>query len=302
MDWRTALRERGVLVCDGGWGTELAKRGMPAGQAPELWNAIHASDVEAVAASYVEAGADIILTNTFGGTRWKLQKFGLADRVAELNRLGAQISKRAAGGRAAVFASVGPTGEFVEPLGERPRDEFIACFAEQIRALAEGGADGLVIESMSELGEATAAVEAARSVCGLPVVVSMTFDHGPGGAATMMGVRPAQAAEALEKAGADIVGSNCGSGTDNMIEVARLMRAATGLPLWMKPNAGLPELLEGRTVYRETPAAMASKVESMIRAGADIVGGCCGSTPEHIRRIRAEVDRLGPRVRKLRGG
>lgn len=287
MDWKALLKDRAVLVSDGAWGTELAKRGLGAGDCPELWNAERAEAVEAVARGYVAAGSDIILTNTFGGNRWTLEKAGLGERTAELNRLGAEISKRVAAGRAMVFASVGPTGEFMAPLGLKTEEEFVACFAEQIGALVEGGADGLCIESMSDLGEAKAALRAAREVCDLPVVTSVTFDRGQKGFATMMGVKPEQAVAELGEAGADMVGANCGSGIDHMIEVAGLMRAATAKPLWIKSNAGLPELVEGKTVFRETPTEMAGKVRALLEAGANVVGGCCGTTPEHIAQLAA---------------
>ena len=285
MNWKARLKDRALLVSDGAWGTELARRGLEAGDTPELWNAEHPDAVEAVARGYVGAGSDIILTNTFGGSRWKLDKAGLAERTAQLNRLGVGLSKHAAGHQALVFASIGPTGEFMAPLGLKTEDEFVECFAEQIAACAEAGADGIVAETMADLGEAKAALEAARQVCRLPVVVSMTFDKGPAGFATMMGVKPARAAAALDAAGADIVGANCGSGIDHMIEVARLMRGATNKPLWIKSNAGMPELVDGNTVFRETPEEMAAKVQALVHAGANIIGGCCGTTPEHIRQI-----------------
>lgn len=295
MDWKAMLRDRGVLVADGAWGTFLADLGLPAGLAPERWNADRPDAVEQVARAYVDAGADVILTNTFGGSRFKLAQHGLADRAAELNRLGAEISRRAAGSRALVFASVGPTGEMLEPLGTATEADLVDAFAEQIAALASGGADGFCIESMSDLGEALAALKAARRVSDRPVVVSMTFDRGARGYATMMGVRPDQAARALTEAGATIVGSNCGNGIRNMVEVARLMRPATDRPLWMKANAGVPQLVDGRTVFRETPDDMAAHVPALIDAGAAIIGGCCGATPEHIRRMaqvaRAHVPR-----------
>ena len=289
MNWKELLEQKTALVSDGAWGTELAKRGLQPGTVPESWNADRPDAVEAVAAGYVEAGSDIILTNTFGGCRIKLEKVGLADRTPELNRLAAEISKRAAGGRALVFASVGPTGEFMAPLGLKTEQEFVDCFAEQIRACIDGGADGIVIETMTDLGETKAALLAARQVGSFPVVASMTFDHGPGGFATMMGVKPEQAAAELDAAGADIIGSNCGSGVENMIEIARLMRSATKKPLWVKPNAGLPELVDGETVFREMPDEMAARIEELLRAGANIIGGCCGTTPDHIRAISAAI-------------
>jgi len=287
MNWKTRLEEKSVLISDGAWGTELAKLGLAPGQAPELWNAENPDAVGRVVRGYLNAGADIVLTNSFGGTRWKLERRGLADRTAELNRKAAEISKLDAAGRALVFASVGPTGEFMSPLGTRTEEEFVACFTEQIEALLAGGADGIVLETFTDLGEIGAALEAARTAGAETVVASMTFDKVPAGYATMMGVRPEQAAAALTEAGADIVGSNCGCGIDNMIEVAALLRSATDLPLWVKSNAGQPELVDGETVFRETPEQMASKVPALLDAGANIIGGCCGTTPEHIRQLGA---------------
>ena len=292
MTLEDLLREKSILLSDGAWGTELAKRGLAPGDVPELWNAERPDDVEAVARGYVEAGSDIILTNTFGGSRWKLEKANLADRAAEINRKGTEISKRAAGDGSLVFASIGPTGEFMQPLGLKTEEEFVACFAEQIKACAAGRADGIVIETQTDLVEARAALKAARQVCALPVVVSMTFDPGPKGFATMMGVKPDQAASDLTAAGADAVGANCGAGIDNMIDVAKLMRSATDKPLWIKSNAGMPELVEGKTVFRESPEEMAGKVARLVDAGATIIGGCCGTTPEHIRQMGEALQAL----------
>ena len=286
------LEEKKVLISDGAWGTQLAERGLAAGECPELWNRERPDDVKAVAAAYVEAGSDIILTNTFGGSRLKLAKDSLGDEVADLNRLGASISRGAAGQNALVFASVGPTGEFMEPLGTISEAEIVACFAEQVKALVEGGADGIVIETMTDLAEAKAALRAVREASSLPAVVSMTFERGARGFATMMGVGPERAAAELEEAGADVVGSNCGSGIENMIEVARLMRSATGLPLWIKSNAGLPELVEGKTVFRETAEEMAGRFAELVEAGASVIGGCCGTTPDHIRALAAQRNKL----------
>lgn len=291
-DWKNWLEKKKVLIADGGWGTELFRRGLGPGVAPESWNIDRPEDVRAVAVSYVQAGADIILTNTFGGNPLKLAKAELEQKTAEINRLGAKISKEAAGAHALVFGSIGPTGEFMKPLGTVTETEMVKGFAEQAKALAAGEVDGIVIKTMIDLAEAKAALRATRENTSLPVVVSMTFDKKPRGYATLMGIRPEQAAMELERAGATIVGANCGAGIDHMVEILRLMRPATTLPIWCKPNAGLPELVDGSTVYRETPEQMASRLRVLVDAGASIVGGCCGSTPAHIRAFVLERDKL----------
>ena len=286
--WKTRLEKKKILLADGGWGTELQKRGLAPGEPPEAWNLSRPEEVAAVARSYVEAGADIILTNTFGGSPLKLGKVHLEDKLLEINRRGARISKQAAGDQALVFASIGPSGEFMAPLGTVSEVDMVQGFAEQAMALAAGRADGIVVETMMDLAEAKAALRAAKESTSLPVAVTLTFNKGPKGYATMMGVRPEQAAAELERAGANILGANCGAGIDVMIELMGLMRSATTLPLWCKPNAGLPELVHGKTVYHETPEMMASKLKDLVRAGAKIVGGCCGTTPSHIRALFLE--------------
>jgi len=290
--WKSRLEKKKILIADGGWGTELQKRGLPPGEPPEAWNLSRPENVLAVARSYAEAGADVILTNTFGGSPLKLAKVGLKGKVLEINRKGSSLSKQAAGDRALVFASIGPTGEFMAPLGTVSEVDMVQGFAEQARALAAGGADGIVVETMMDLAEAKAALRAAKENTSLPVAVTMTFNKGPKGYATMMGIRPEKAAAELERAGADIVGANCGAGIDIMIELMGLMHSATSLPIWCKPNAGLPELVDGKTVYRETPGMMASKLKALVEAGAGIVGGCCGTTPAHIRAFVLERNRL----------
>ena len=287
-DWKEQLLAKKLLLADGGWGTELAKHGLPSGEAPEGWNLDHADEVRAVAAAYVEAGSDIILTNTFGGTQPKLEKCGLGDKLAEVNRKGVEISREAAGDKALVFASIGPTGEMMEPYGTASEAQMIGWFAEQAGAIASGGADGIVIETVSDLNEAKAALKAARQETSLSVAVSFTYDKGARGYATMMGVTPEQAAEALDAAGADIIGANCGLGPEDMVEIARLLRSVTSRPLWCKANAGLPQLIDGKTVFLQTPEDMARHLSALVGAGANIVGGCCGSTPDHIRRLAQE--------------
>jgi len=291
-NWKELLGEKKILISDGAWGTELAKLGLAVGEAPEKWNLANPDVVHSVAAAYVEAGSDIILTNTFGGSRYKLEKADLGDKVAEVNHVGAQISKDAAVDKALIFASVGPTGEFMVPLGTVSEQEMVACFAEQVIALADGGADAILIETLSDLGEAKAALRAVRESTDLSAVVSMTFEQGARGFATMMGVKPQQAAQELTDAGADIVGANCGGGIEQIIQVITQMRPATDLPLWAKPNAGLPELVDGETVFGETPEQMAAHFPALVEAGAQIIGGCCGTTPAHIKLFVAQRDKL----------
>jgi 5-methyltetrahydrofolate--homocysteine methyltransferase len=286
MNWKTQLKTQGYLVTDGAMGTQLTLRGLPAGAPPEVWNLEQPDAVADVSRAYVEAGARIVLTNTLGGTRWKLDRAGLGDRTVEVNRAAADAARRGAGEAAAVFVSVGPTGEMVAPLGARGEEEFVEVFAEQIAAGAAAGADGVCIETMTALEEALAAVRAARQAApDLPVVASMTFEAGAKVTATVMGVTPAQAARALEEAGADAVGSNCGDGIAGHVEVAAMLRPATRRPVWIKSNAGRPEYVDGQTVFRQTPEDMAGHVEALLAAGANLIGGCCGTTPEHIRAI-----------------
>jgi len=282
-DWKTRLAQQGVLVTDGAWGTELGRHGLPAGTAPEQWNLGRPEAVYNVAASYVEAGSDIVLTNTFGGSCFSLRRDGLGDRVVEINRIGAELSRRAAGDTTLVFGSIGPTGQFLEPLGSVTQDEMVACFLEQAQGLIDGGVDGIVIETMTDLGEIKAAISAVRQLADIPIAACMSFDKEPNGFATMMGITPTKAAEELDAAGADIIGTNCGCGIEHAIEVVRQMHAATDKPIWAKPNAGLPILASGRTVFRQPAEEMVTFVPALLEAGAQHVGGCCGTTPTHIR-------------------
>lgn len=281
----TELLRHGPVVTDGAWGTQLQARGLPIGEFPDAWNLTQPARVEEVARAYVEAGSRVILTNTFGANRLRLldHEPALADRVAEINRAGAEISRRAAGDRAKVFASIGPTGKLLL-AGDVTPDEMSAAFAGQAQALAAGGADALVIETMSDPEEASLAVAAAKAT-GLPVVACLVYDSGKDNDRTMMGTTPEQAAEALAAAGADAIGANCGQGIEGFIPICRRLRAATGLPLWMKANAGLPELVDARAVYRTTPEEFAAHAVPLREAGASFIGGCCGTTPDFIRAV-----------------
>ncbi|MBI1388846.1 MAG: methionine synthase [bacterium] len=278
------LLASGPVVTDGAWGTLLYMSGLPMGDSPDAWNLTHADRVEKVARSYTEAGAQIVLTNTFGANRLTLKKHGLADRAAEINRAGVEISRRAAAGRARVFASIGPTGLMLM-TGETSEDELDAAFEEQAEALAKGGADALVVETMLDPAEAASAVRAAKRT-GLPVVACMTYSAGKKKDRTVMGTTPEQAVEVLTQAGADAIGSNCGQGVEGFIPICQRLHAASPLPIWIKANAGLPEMENGEVVYKTTPEQFAAHVKPLVEAGASFIGGCCGTNPEFIRAVR----------------
>lgn len=273
------------VITDGAWGTQLQVLGLPPGACADVWNLERQGAVAQVARAYVQAGSQVILSNTFRANRIALADYGLAEKTVLINRAGAEISKRAAEGKALVFASMGPSGKMLLS-GEVSEEQLAEAFAEQARALTEGGADGIVIETMSDLTEAKIALAAAKST-GLPVAVCMVFDSGPAKDRTMMGVAPEQAAEELSAAGADIIGANCGQGIEGFIPICERLRRATSLPIWIKPNAGMPELQEGRVVYRTTARQFAARVPALAAAGASFIGGCCGTTPEFIREMAA---------------
>lgn len=277
----------GPVVTDGGWGTQFQLRGLGTGECPDHWNLTQPDKVREVASLYVEAGSDVILTNTFGANRFTLARHHLADQVEAINAAGVQLSKEAAGDRAKVFASIGPSG-IVLMMGQVPPEELQAAFEVQAQAMAAAGADGIVIETMSDPDEAKLAVLAAKTT-GLPVVASMVFDSGADKDRTMMGTTPEQAAAILTEAGADVIGSNCGQGVAGFVKICRRLHAATDRPIWIKANAGLPEMIDGQTVYRQTPEEFAEYVPQLIEAGASMLGGCCGTTPDFIAAVRKRL-------------
>lgn len=279
----------GPVLLDGAWGTQLQARGLPIGACPDAWNLLQPGPVEEVARAYVTAGSRVILTNTFGASRIRLSRHGLADKTVEINRVGVQISRSAADDKTLVFASMGPTGAMLA-MEEVSEEDMRFAFEEQAEALAGGGADAFIVETMIDLQEARIAVEAALGT-GLPVVACMVFDSGKEGYRTMMGVTPEQASAELEALGVSAIGSNCGWGVEQMLPICQRLRASTSLPLWMKPNAGLPELVDGRAEYRTTPDEFTAAALDLVECGACFIGGCCGTGPEFIRALAVELEK-----------
>lgn len=276
MDWLRDISEGKLLVSDGAMGTMLQSLGLEAGQCPELWNLTHPEKVQQVHRAYREAGAQLLTTNTFGGNRIRLAGHGLEGKLAEINRRAVRLAREVAGDAVCVIASVGPTGMLMEPLGDLTEEQAQEIFSEQISALREGGADTVILETFMALEEIVVALRAAKSL-GMRVIASMSFGAGE---RTMMGVTPEQAAVTLTQEGADVVGANCSTGAQEMVPVIRRMRAAVSTPLIAQPNAGMPVLVDGKTVYTQKPEEMAQFVAQFVEAGASIIGSCCGSTPD----------------------
>ena len=283
--------KEGLLLADGAMGTMLQSKGLPVGECPDGWNLTHPDKVREVHRGYVEAGAESLITNTFGGTRIKLTQCGYPEKMREINETGAALAREVAGDEIYVVASMGPTGKFLEPLGNLTEEEAYNSFAEQARALEAGGADIVQIETMTDLGEICVAIRAVKENTGLPVIASMTFDKGKQGYRTVMGVDIPSAVTKLIETGADVVGSNCGNGIDEFIEIIAEMRQHTDFPLLAKPNAGIPVLEKGKVLYTQGPEYFAERVGKLVEAGANIVGGCCGTTPEHIRAMAKALGR-----------
>lgn len=279
-----------VLVSDGAWGTFLQSKGLQPGECPELWNISHRNEVFDIAKSYIEAGSDIIETNSFGGSRVKLELYGLAERTREINEAAAAISREAAGSSRHVAGSIGPTGKMLF-MCDILEPELYEVFREQSVALEKGGADIIIIETMSAIDEAEVAVRAASENTKCTVILTMTFSRAPSGEfRTMMGITPEEMVETARKAGAHIIGSNCGNGIADMIDIVKAIRKADrDIPVMIQPNAGKPLYDDGKTIYRESPLMMASYVEELVKAGANIIGGCCGTTPDHIREIVKKI-------------
>lgn len=268
----------GLVIADGAWGTELQARGLEPGASPDTWNLTYPGRVEAVARAYVEAGSQVILTNTF-----RANAVAMKGDLDAINRAGVEISKGAAAGRALVFASIGPTGKMLM-ADEITADQARAAFDAQAASLAAAGADALLVETMSDIAEARLAVTAAKNT-GLPVIVSFAFDSGRANDRTMTGATPEAVAAAMVEAGADAVGANCGVGVEYAAAICRRLHAACGVPIWIKPNAGLPTIQGTAIRYGSSAEFFASHYAALRDAGAAFVGGCCGTTPDFIRAL-----------------
>ena len=263
-----AALQNKILLGDGALGTMLVKEGLPAGENPELWMLSHPEKVQNITCAYLAAGSDVLQTNTFGANRLKLQEYHAENQVWDINLTAARLVRAIAGDKAFVAGIIGPTGYFPAPLSDYNWSELVEVFREQAEALQEGGVDFLFLETFSDLGEARAALFAAKNYTNLPVACSLTYTNGR----TLTGTDPATAAVVLEAMGADLIGANCSTGPQELLPIMEAYRKATGLPLLVEPNAGLPELIDGQTIYRETPAQMAQYVKPFLRLGVRLMG------------------------------
>ncbi len=280
-----------ILVADGAMGTMLFQRGLKPGEPPESINMKNPEMLEEIALSYLNAGAVIIQTNTFGASPLKLSDYGLESKTEEINRIAVERVKRVIGNNAYISGSCGPSGKLLKPYGDTEPDDIYQSFKRQMKSLINIGVDLICIETMIDLNEATLAIKAAKSIyLQIPVIATMTFEETPRGFFTIMGVNVENAVIGLQKAGADIIGSNCGNGIENMVKIAYEFKKHTSLPIIIQSNAGIPEIKEGKLIYSETPEFFGEKTKELIKTGVSIIGGCCGTTPEHIKAIRKIVD------------
>ncbi len=283
--------KQNILVLDGATGTELQKRGMPNGVCPESWAIENPDVIVDIQKDYINAGANAVYTCTFGGNRIKLSEFGLGDKVVEINRKLAQLSRKAVGENGFVGGDLAPTGQFVRPFGDMPFEEAVDIYKEQVKGLLEGGVDFFVIETMMDIQEARAALLAVKESCDLPVCVSMTFDEN---GRTLTGTDPVSALIILQNLGADVVGCNCSTGPEDMIKIIRSMKPYAKVPLLAKPNAGLPRLIDGKTQFDMESEEFGSYIREFIEAGVNLLGGCCGTSPLYIAQIRKNINGLIP--------
>lgn len=285
------LKSGETLICDGGMGTSLQVAGLETGKVPEEWNISNPGAVLNVHKSFIDAGSDMIITNTFGANLIKLNRAGLQDKFLEINIAAVALAKEAAGNSAYVLGDIGPTGDFLRPLGVYEYQDFYDAFFKQAVILCKGGIDGFIIETMSSLDELKAAISACRAAAGLPVIANMTFMAGEKGYRTMMGISIDQAVNEMLAEKCSVVGANCGCGSQQMVEIMKQMkdmlkkRAAKNIFLIAQPNAGMPKLVNNKTVFTESTADFTKAVKELVKLRVNIIGGCCGTTPEHIKEI-----------------
>jgi len=280
------LKNNEVLIFDGATGTYLQKNGLTAGDSPEKMNIESPKIIKMMAKHYFDSGSDIVLTNSFGGNKYMLKKYGIEDKFYEVNKLSAELAKSVTPNGKYVCGSIGPTGEFLEPLGPISESEMYDVFTVMCKAFEDGGADAVMIETQLGLEEASLAIKAAKDHTNLTVMSTMVFDKGPRGYFTMMGVTPESAVKGLLDSGADIVGTNCGNGIEKMIEIATMMRQVTDAYLVVQSNAGIPSIIKGKVVYPESPEFMAENYKKLAEVPVNILGGCCGTTDDHIRALK----------------
>ncbi len=287
------LLKRRVVLFDGAMGTSLIAGGMSAGECPDEWNISHGDIIAGVHRAYARAGADVLQTNTLGGTAMKLKAAGLADRAEPINVQAVRLARQVCPDHCYLAGDIGPTGQFLPPVGSCTPEELHDTFREQAVSLAGEGVDLFVIETFYDLQEILLAVEAVRSVSDRPVVATLSFEKKPRGFFTLMGNTPQDCAQKLAAAGADVVGTNCNLGSAEMAEFAPLWRQAADGPVLIQPNAGQPRVVSGQLVYHQKPEAFAEDIVTIARSGIDAVGGCCGTTPEFISLIRRRLTQEG---------
>ncbi|KPL01944.1 MAG: hypothetical protein AMJ90_07190 [candidate division Zixibacteria bacterium SM23_73_2] len=286
------IKDGEILVADGAAGTLLVEYGLKSGEPPESFNLTRTDVLEKIAGLYLDSGADIIQANTFGASSLRLSMHSLEDKTEMINRNAVRAARKVVKDRAYIYGSCGPTGKILKPYGDTEPDQVYESFLNQLEILVDEGVDVIFVETMTDLTEATLAVKAAKALSSVPVFATMTFDHTPRGFYTFMGVSVESAARGLEGAGVDGLGSNCGNGIENMIKIAEEYKKHTRLPLVIQSNAGIPKIDGDRIVYPETPEFMSEKAKELISLDVSIIGGCCGTTPAHIREIRRVVDSL----------
>jgi len=283
------LAKKRVVLFDGGMGSTIVSLGLSEGECPESWNLSHPEVIKDIHRKYLEAGADVIETNTFGANQLRLASFGYENQVEEINVRSVEIAKKVCPEDKFVAGDIGPCGGFLKPVGNFSLEELEESLLEQAKALAQAGVDFFSIETMYDLREAISAIKAIKKGSDLPIFVSMTFDKKPKGYFTLMGNTISECATELKKAGADVIGANCTSGSKDMIGLVEELRKSTDLPIIVQPNAGKPELIEGKLVYSQDPESFAEDMMRIVKAGANFVGGCCGTTPEFIREIHRRL-------------